>query len=190
MVIRMACKKVIHRKLLIPLNIMADGVGFEPTDRLHDRRISSPVHSTALPPIRFRMQFGVWLRRALSPCDQVGQCRANRSPILSDIVSKDQNATRSRGRLHRGSVPSRHASEASDLGRSAAETGGGVARTRLPGSSPRLYGFAARRTTTGSREPCFQRRRLESPQAGAILASASARVPIGEPPRQQPRTGK
>jgi hypothetical protein len=31
---------------------LADGVGFEPTDRLHDRRISSPVHSTALPPIR------------------------------------------------------------------------------------------------------------------------------------------
>ena len=26
-------------------------MGFEPTDRLHDRRISSPVHSTALPPI-------------------------------------------------------------------------------------------------------------------------------------------
>ena len=33
------------------LKSLADGVGFEPTDRLHDRRISSPVHSTALPPI-------------------------------------------------------------------------------------------------------------------------------------------
>ena len=30
---------------------LADGVGFEPTNRLHDCRISSPVHSTALPPI-------------------------------------------------------------------------------------------------------------------------------------------
>src|SRR6185503_7098616 len=30
---------------------VADGVGFEPTNRLHDCRISSPVHSTALPPI-------------------------------------------------------------------------------------------------------------------------------------------
>src|SRR5689334_22849723 len=31
--------------------IAADGVGFEPTSRLRDRWISSPVHSTALPPI-------------------------------------------------------------------------------------------------------------------------------------------
>ena len=30
---------------------LADGVGFEPTNRLRDCRISSPVHSTALPPI-------------------------------------------------------------------------------------------------------------------------------------------
>ena len=30
---------------------LADGVGFEPTKGLHPRRISSPVHSTALPPI-------------------------------------------------------------------------------------------------------------------------------------------
>ena len=36
------------------IRLLADGVGFEPTDRLHDRRISSPVHSTALPPIRRR----------------------------------------------------------------------------------------------------------------------------------------
>src|SRR5690348_18247542 len=33
---------------------LADGVGFEPTNRLHDCRISSPVHSTALPPIHAR----------------------------------------------------------------------------------------------------------------------------------------
>ncbi len=33
---------------------LADGVGFEPTNRLRDRRISSPVHSTALPPIPSR----------------------------------------------------------------------------------------------------------------------------------------
>src|SRR5688572_13742441 len=31
---------------------LADGVGFEPTDPVKGRRISSPVHSTALPPIR------------------------------------------------------------------------------------------------------------------------------------------
>ena len=31
---------------------LADGVGFEPTEDLRPRRISSPVHSTALPPIR------------------------------------------------------------------------------------------------------------------------------------------
>ena len=31
---------------------LADGVGFEPTKGLHPCRISSPVHSTALPPIR------------------------------------------------------------------------------------------------------------------------------------------
>jgi hypothetical protein len=30
---------------------LADGVGFEPTEDLRPRRISSPVHSTALPPI-------------------------------------------------------------------------------------------------------------------------------------------
>ena len=32
--------------------LLADEVGFEPTEGLHPRRISSPVHSTALPPIR------------------------------------------------------------------------------------------------------------------------------------------
>src|SRR4029453_16135841 len=31
---------------------LADGVGFEPTKDLRPCRISSPVHSTALPPIR------------------------------------------------------------------------------------------------------------------------------------------
>jgi hypothetical protein len=30
---------------------VADGVGFEPTEGLHLRRFSRPVHSTALPPI-------------------------------------------------------------------------------------------------------------------------------------------
>jgi len=102
------------------------------------------------------MQFGVWLRRALSPCDQVGQCRANRSPILSDIVSKDQNATRSRGRLHRGSVPSRHASEASDLGRSAAETEGAWLE---PGCRARAHA-------------CTDSRRDERPQGLASPASS------------------
>ena len=40
---------------------LADGVGFEPTDRLHDRRISSPVHSTALPPIHLAMSTDLYL---------------------------------------------------------------------------------------------------------------------------------
>ena len=35
----------------IPAFVLADGVGFEPTEDLRPRRISSPVHSTALPPI-------------------------------------------------------------------------------------------------------------------------------------------
>ena len=32
---------------------MADGVGFEPTEPLQARWFSRPVHSTALPPIRY-----------------------------------------------------------------------------------------------------------------------------------------
>ena len=31
---------------------MADRVGFEPTEGLHPRRFSRPLHSTALPPVR------------------------------------------------------------------------------------------------------------------------------------------
>src|SRR5437899_130332 len=34
--------------------LLADGVGFEPTKDLRPCRISSPVHSTALPPIPLR----------------------------------------------------------------------------------------------------------------------------------------
>jgi hypothetical protein len=36
---------------------LAEGVGFEPTVRLLVRLISSQVHSTTLPPFRFRLPF-------------------------------------------------------------------------------------------------------------------------------------
>jgi hypothetical protein len=36
---------------------VAEGVGFEPTVRLLVRLISSQVHSTTLPPFRFRLPF-------------------------------------------------------------------------------------------------------------------------------------
>ena len=45
-------------------SIAADGVGFEPTKGLHPCRISSPVHSTALPPIRLIPL--LWHKAALS----------------------------------------------------------------------------------------------------------------------------
>src|SRR6266550_8513386 len=54
----------------MPAFVLADGVGFEPTEDLRPRRISSPVHSTALPPIRSRLrgnppptlEFPLWRR--------------------------------------------------------------------------------------------------------------------------------
>ena len=39
---------------------MADGVGFEPTMGSHPCRVSRPVHSTALPPIRYRLNSTGW----------------------------------------------------------------------------------------------------------------------------------
>jgi hypothetical protein len=42
---------ITYSKSLIVSKYLADGVGFEPTKDLRPCRISSPVHSTALPPI-------------------------------------------------------------------------------------------------------------------------------------------
>jgi hypothetical protein len=52
--------EAIPRNILIPLR-MADGVGFEPTVRLHARRFSRPLPSTARPPIPLRTNYAAAL---------------------------------------------------------------------------------------------------------------------------------
>src|SRR5947208_2366074 len=126
----------------LPALVLADGVGFEPTEDLRPRRISSPVHSTALPPIRSHplgnppptLEFPLWRRHVSTGSSLFRQTADLRYAFETrgGSASLTNPASPSRGHCRR-----HHGSQASTRLHAGSSSAAADGRARRPGPESR-----------------------------------------------------